>query len=117
MSIEKFHEERTPFYLDMETLLIKTPTAKHLNCGHAKWFSDCGIQYLHTVRGYHMIKEDDEYVMLYSNDFEIPNIICNIFVYLFDYFPNAKWIGVGCNKGIPGEVWTPKLRITRVCPN
>lgn len=28
-------------------------------------------------------------------------------------FPTIKWIGLGCNKGALGEVWTPKLKITR----
>lgn len=110
-----FHKLRKPFYLDNDTLLVRTPSAKHMNTSHAEWFSSEGIPYLHTVRGYYIPSYDgsEEYLMIYSNDFEIPNIICNIFIYLFDYFPNVKWIGVGCNKGKIGEIWSPKLKIYR----
>jgi hypothetical protein len=113
MTVEEFHKVRMPFYIDMDTLLVRTPTAKYMNESHAKWFSDCGIPYLHTVRGYRLETENDNYLMLYSNDFEIPNIICNAFIYLFDYFPDINWIGVGCHRGEPGEVWKPKLKIYR----
>lgn len=115
MTVEEFHKKRQPFYIDDNTLLVKFPTAKHMDSGHAEWFSKDGIPYLHTVRGYYMpgSEEHDEFIMLYSNDFEIPNMICNIFIYLFEYFPKIKWIGVGCNKGKPGEIWTPKLQIFR----
>lgn len=111
----QFHVLRKPFYLDNDTLLVRTPSAKHMDTSHAEWFSSEGIPYLHTIRGYYMPSYDgsDEYIMLYSNDFEIPNIVCNIFIYLFDYFPNVKRIGVGCNKGKIGEFWTPKLKIYR----
>lgn len=113
MTLEEFHEKRQSFYLDNDTLLVRIPSGKHRHCSHAKWFSEDGIPYLHTIRGYYMKTEDDEFVMLYSNDFEIPNIICNIFIYLFDYFPGVKWIGVGCDKGKIGEIWEPKIKITR----
>lgn len=49
--------------------------------------------------------------MLYVNDFEIPNVSAQVFVYLFEYFPTIKWIGLGCNKGNIGEAWKPKLKI------
>ena len=68
-----FHKLRKPFYLDNDTLLVRTPSAKHMNTSHAEWFSSEGIPYLHTVRGYYMPSYDgsEEYLMIYSNDFEI----------------------------------------------
>lgn len=110
MSEEEFHKKRKPFYLESDTLLVKFPTSKHMDCSHAKWFSEIGYPFVHTVRGYYI---KDEYIMLYWNDFEIPNVNASVFSYLFDFFPTIKWIGLGCNKGALGEVWTPKLKITR----
>lgn len=106
---EEFHSKRKSFYINSDTLLIKFPTAKHTKCSHAKWFSDEGVPYIHTIRGY--LSEDEEYVMLYSNDFEIPDVIVKFINYIFEYFPNIKWIGLGCNKGKIGESWTPKLKV------
>lgn len=52
--------------------------------------------------------------MLYWNDFEIPNITTAVFSYLFEYFPQIKWIGLGCHKGKVGEIWMPKLKIYKI---
>lgn len=41
-----FHKLRKPFYLDNDTLLVRTPSAKHMNTSHAEWFSSEGIPYL-----------------------------------------------------------------------
>lgn len=113
MSIQEFHNIRKPLYLDVDTLLIKFPTAKHMNTSHAEWFHDSNIPFLHTIRGYYLKNQQDEYVMLYWNDFEIPNINANILIYIFEYFPNIQWIGLECNKGQIGEIWKPKLTIKR----
>ena len=113
MTKDEFHKIRKPLYLDEDTLLVKFPTSKHMNCSHAEWFSDVGQPFIHTVRGYYMKTEEDEYVVLYWNDFEIPNVNAALFSYIFEYFPNIKWLGLGCNKGKPGEIWTPKFKITR----
>lgn len=110
MTEHEFHCIRKPFYLDNETLLVKYPTSKHMDCSHAKWFSEVGQPYVHTVRGYYM---EDDHIMLYWNDFEVPNINASVLPYLFDYFPTIKWIGLGCNKGKIGEQWKPKFTITR----
>ena len=69
MTESDFHKLRKPFYLDDNTLLIKFPTSKHMNTSHAEWFSQEGISYLYTIRGYYI---ENSYVMLYTNDFEIP---------------------------------------------
>lgn len=107
MTEEEFHYIRKPLYIHPETLLVKFPSARHMNCSHAEWFSAEGIPYLHTIRGYYV----DDYVMLYTNDFEIPDVVVKILNYIFEYFPNIKWIGLGCNKGQPGEIWKPKLKV------
>lgn len=112
MTVKEFHELRKPLYLD-DNLNIKFPDSRHLNCSCAEWFADYGIVWLHTVRGYYMKTKEDEYVMLYWNDFEIPNITASAFIYLFEHFPNIKWIGLGCHKSKLGEIWKPKLKITR----
>lgn len=113
MTEQEFHNIRKPFYLDVETLLVKFPTSKHMNVSHAQWFSEIGYPYVHTVRGYYMKTESDEYIMLYWNDYEVPNVNASLFSYLFDYFPTIKWIGLGCNKGTVGEIWEPKYKIIR----
>lgn len=111
--VKEFHNKRKPFYIDPDTSLIKFPTQRHMNVSHAEWFTDMGYPYMHVVRGYYMKTEDDEYIMMYWNDFEIPNVVVSLFAYLFEFFPTLKWIGLGCNKGKPGEIWTPKMKITR----
>ena len=35
------------------------------------------------------------------------------FCYIFEHFTNIKWIGIGCEKGKPGEIWQPKLKVFR----
>lgn len=113
--LEKFLNNRKPFYIDSETCLVKFPAQKHMNVSHAKWFNEMGIVYLHTLRGYYMnIEGQDPYIMIYSNDFDIPNLVTNLFSYLFEYFPEITWIGVGCIKGEVGDVWKPRLKITKV---
>lgn len=107
VEVEKFHAERKPFYVHPESFLIKFPSAKHMNVSHAKWFSEDGIPYIHTIRGYWK----DNFVMLYTNDFEMPDISVKFMSYVFEYFPTVDWIGLGCNKGEPGKQWTPKLKV------
>ena len=35
MTLEEFHTNRTPFYIDSETGIVKTPGSKFLNDSHA----------------------------------------------------------------------------------
>ena len=113
MTGQEFRNYRKPFYIDPDTSLIKFPTSKHMNASCAVWFHDIGLPFTHTVRGYYWKDESDEFIMLYWNDFETPNITITMLVYIFEYFPMLKWIGLGCHKGQPGEIWKPKLKITR----
>ena len=109
--LEEFHQLRKPLFVHPETLLIKFPGAKHLNSSCAEWFSNEGIPYLHTIRGYY--NERDKYLMLYANDFEIPDVVVKFLNYVFEYFPTIEWIGLSCNKGEIGEIWPPKLKVLR----
>lgn len=109
MTENEFHEKRKPFYIDSDTGLIKFPSAKYMNSSHAAWFSNDGIPYLHTVRGYFF----DDFIMVYTNNFEIPNVSILTLDYLFAFFPYIKWIGLGCDRGEIGKVWNPKYKIYR----
>lgn len=113
MTVEEFLKNRKPLFIDPETSLIVFPTSKHMDTTCAVWFHDTRMPFSHTVRGYYWKDEKDEFIMLYWNDFETPNIVLTLLVYIFEYFPTLKWIGLGCHKGKPGEIWKPKLKITR----
>lgn len=109
-NLEEFHSKRLPFYIHPETLLIRLPAVKYRDKNHVEWFNSEGITYLHTIRGYYY--PEDNYVMLYTNDFEIPDMVIKVLPYIFEYF-NCNWIGLGCNKGKVGEIWKPKLKVYR----
>lgn len=111
--MKEFHKNRKPFYIDDESLLIKFPTAKHMDSPHSIWFTETGVPFVHCVRGYYLKTKSDEYVMIYWNDFEVPNVNASLFAYLFDYFPNINYIGLGCIKTNKDEVWKPKLKVIR----
>lgn len=111
--MSEFNIQRKPFYLDPDTSLVKFPTSRHINCSHAQWFTEIGLPFMHCVRGYQMKTETSEFIMLYWNDFEVPNITAAMFSYLFEFFPNAEFIGLGCHIGEIGEVWKPKYKIYR----
>lgn len=111
MNLEEFHSIRKPFYIDNETLLVKFPTSKHMNTSHAEWFTDLGLPWCHTIRGYLYNTDSESFLMLYWNNFEIPNITCIVINYLFEYFPNVQWIGLGCKVGEVGQRWEPQLKV------
>lgn len=113
MTVEEFHELRKPFIVEPDSMLVKFPTTKHMNKSHAEWFTDVGYTWIHTLRGYYMKTEEDEFIMLYWNDFEVPNVVASLYSYLFEFFPTIKWVGLGCHKGKIGEIWKPKYKITR----
>ena len=113
MTVGEFNTIRRPFYFDMDTMLVKFPDARHANMSHAEWFADYGLPWAHMVRGYYWKHNGEEFVMIYWNDFEIPNVTAIIFCYIFEHFTNIKWIGIGCEKGKLGEIWQPKLKVFR----
>lgn len=83
MNLEEFHRIRKPFFIHPDTLLVIFPAQKHMNVSHAQWFTEMSYVYVHTIRGYYWKDEEDEYIMMYWNDFEIPNVNASIFAYLF----------------------------------
>ena len=104
-----FLELRTPVYLDPEKVIIRPITGKFSNSSWEEIFYQMGYGWIGITRGYiyngHMI--------LYVNDFEIPNVNVCLLSYIFTYFPDIEWIGLGCNKGKPGDFWEPKLKVFR----
>ena len=113
MTVQEFHEIRKPFYIDPDSLLVIYPTQKHMDNSHAEWFTDIKYPFVHTIRGYYWKHNEEEFLMIYINDFGIPNMSVHMFMYLFEYFPNIQWIGIGCHIGQPGEIWKPKIKIYR----
>lgn len=114
MTVQEFHSIRKPLYIDPNTSEVIFPAVEHINSSHAEWFKDIGIPLTNTVRGYYY-KTDNfgEYIMLYWNDFDIPNINIEVILSIYKCFPNIQWIGLGCNKGQVGEIWEPKLIIKK----
>lgn len=107
---KEFLSERTPLYIDNETaqaVIVNNSTLK--DATFAEIFSHLHYPWLFTTRGY--IK--DNHIILYVNDYDIPNINISLLQYLFTYFPSIDWIGLGCTKGNPGEWWKPRLVVRR----
>lgn len=113
MTEEEFLIKRKPFYIDSDSLLVKFASSKHQNCIIAEWFTDYNIPWYNMLRGYFMESDDGDFLMIYQNNYNIPNITCNVIIYLFHHFPTVKWIGLGCNIGKEGEIWEPQLRAFR----
>lgn len=113
MTVEEFNTKRKIFIIDPDLGILKFPIGKLANVSHAKWFTETGYPYLGTVRGYYWKDDNDEFVMLYQNNFEVPNVSFNILSYLFEYLPEIKWIGLGCKKGKHGELWEPQFKCYR----
>lgn len=115
MTLEEFLHKRKQFYIDPNSGIVRFPTSKHSDTTHAVWFTDMNYQFCSIMRGYFMETEDNknDFIMLYVNNYEIPDCTTSIFTYLFLNFPTLKWIGLGCHVGKEGEIWEPKLRIYR----
>ena len=121
-TMTEFEEKRMPLYIDNNTLSIVFAPVKYSNTSHALWFNDYHYPFPNTLRGYYWgrlnknmdkPKEEEEFVMLYWNNFDIPNITICILSYIFAYFPEIDWIGLGCHQGKDGERWEPQLKVTR----
>ena len=109
MKIQEFLDKRTPVWLHPETILMHIVSNTDRNSTFQEIFMKLHIPWLFTTRGY--IYEN--HMILYINDYEIPNINVSLLNYIFAYFPDIEWIGLGCNKGNPGEFWEPKLKVYR----
>ena len=109
--IEEFLEKRLPVWLHPETALLHIVSNQERNMNFQEIFMRLHIPWLFTTRGY--IYKD--HMILYINDYEIPNVNVSLINYIFAYFPEVQWIGLGCNKGKQGDFWEPKLKVVRVC--
>lgn len=110
MTVEEFLQKRTPIYINPQTgILTVVNSASIRDLDFARIFFDLKIHWLNATRGYVM----DKHAILYVNDYEIPAFAIDCIVYIFNYLPDIEWIGLGCNKGKPGEIWKPKLVIRR----
>lgn len=110
MTESEFLEKRTPIYIDNETALSVLVNNTDLkNKKFSEIFFKLHYPWLNTTRGYIL----NNHMMLYVNDYEIPNVNVVLFQYLFTYLPNIEWIGLGCIKGEKGELWKPRLVIRK----
>lgn len=108
--VNNFLNNRTPFYIDSQNIDLRVITGNDSNLEFTKIFYKLHYPWLTTIRGYVM---PDEYLMIYQDDYEIPNCAVALIQYLFAYFPKVKWIGLGCIKGEPGEIWKPRFVIEK----
>lgn len=107
---EEFLKARTPVYIDDNTgILLKVSQANLKDQPFTTIFYELKIPWLNTTRGY-LYKD---FLVLYVNDYEIPNLNMIINQYLFSHLKDIKWIGYGCYKSKPGEFWEPKLKVYR----
>jgi len=110
MTEKEFLEKRTPIWLEGDDLHVSTPSASDRNDMHHFLSKKYGYNWLYAIRGYYW---PGSHVMLYSFDYETPNCTTMVATYLFNYFPDIKYVGFGCNKGKVGEIWDPKICIIR----
>ena len=110
MTEKEFLEKRTPIWLEGEDLHISTPSKNDAGDMHAFLSKKYGYSWMFAIRGYYW---PGSHVMLYIEDYECPNCTTLVAPYLFSYFPDIKYIGFGCNKGKVGEIWPPKIIITK----
>ena len=111
MTEKEFLEKREPFWLEGEDLKIVMPTNSDRKDIHSHLCKKYGYNWLYALRGYWM--PDQHFAILYSGDYETPNCTIMVAQYLLNYFPEVEWIGFGCNKGKPGEIWEPKIIVKK----
>ena len=110
MTEKEFLEKRTPIWLEGEDLHISTPSSVDKNNFHTYLSKKYGNNWLFAIRGYYW---PGLCCVLYIGDYECPNCTTLVAPYLFNYFPDIKYVGFGCNKGKPGELWEPKIIIAK----
>ena len=110
MTEKEFLEKRIPIWLEGEDLHISTPSNMDKNDMHAFLAKKYGYSWLFAIRGYYW---PGSHLVLYIGDYECPNCTTLVTPYLFNYFPDIKWIGFGCNKGKIGEIWQPKILVVK----
>ena len=110
MTEKEFLEKRTPIWLEGDDLHVSTPSSSDKNDFHAFLSKKYGYNWLFCIRGYYW---PGSHVTLYIGDYETPNCTTLVAPYLFNYFPDIKYVGFGCDKGKIGEIWSPKITIIR----
>ena len=110
MTEKEFLEKRIPIWLEGDDLHVSTPSKNDAGDMHAFLSKKYGYSWMFAIRGYYW---PGSHVMLYIGDYECPNCTTLVVPYLFNYFPDIKYIGFGCNKGEVGEIWPPKIIMTR----
>ena len=110
MTEKEFLEKRIPIWLEEDDLHVSTPSNMDKNDMHVFLAKKYGYNWLFAIRGYYW---PESHVTLYIGDYECPNCTTLVAPYLFNYFPDIKYVGFGCNKGKVGEIWEPKIIIVK----
>lgn len=110
MTEAEFLQLRQPFWLEGENLFVSMPSNSDRNDVHSHLCKKYGYGWMFALRGYWI---PNSHIQLYIGDYETPNMSIMVIQYLFSYFKDIKYIGLGCNKGKPGEIWDAKVYIPR----
>ena len=110
MTEKEFLNKRTPFWLEGEDLRITVPNNSDKSEVHAYLSKKFGYNYMFAIRGYYW---PGSHIQLYSANYNIPNVTVYVLTYLLEFFKDAKYIGLGCIIGEPGELWKPQLIVPR----
>lgn len=109
--LDDFLVTRKMFYIDMDRGVVRFPDGRHSAMSSAEWLTDYNIPWANLIRGYFYESDGKKFVMLYTNNFEIPCCNVSILIYLFHHFKEIEWLGLGAIKGEPGDLWEPQLKI------
>jgi len=110
MTEKEFLEKRTPIWLEGEDLHVSTPSTNDKNDMHAYLSKKYGYSWMFVIRGYYW---PGSHVQLYQGNYETPNCTTLVASYLFNYFPDIKYIGFGCYEGEKGKIWPAKIIVAR----
>lgn len=111
MTEQEFLNIRMPFWLEGDDLRIAMPSnVSDKNDTHAHLCKKFGYNFMYAIRGYWIPKD---HVTMYTANYAIPNMTVYVLNYIFEYFKDIKYIGLGCIIGEPGEIWKPQLVIPR----
>lgn len=110
MTKEEFLKERRPFLIDDHLKVIMARTMNNNNTT-GTWTTNQGYSYINVVRGFEWNKDGKHFIHIYWNDYSVPSVTTLLIVYLFEYFKDIQYIGLGCNIGKEGEIWEPKYKI------
>ena len=110
MTEQEFLEKRVPIWLEGDDLHVSTPSKNDAGDMHAFLSKKYGYSWMFAIRGYYW---PGSHVTLYIGDYECPNCTLLVTSYIFSYFKDIKYIGFGCNKGNPGEIWPAKIVVAR----